>query len=214
VSHLGDRAAALVDGQLSPDAAERATAHLAVCRPCRDLVELERLSKIRLASLHGPAPTADLVGRLLAMGGPAGPLPPRPGHVPGMPRPQTVSLRAGAGAGSSTSSAQRTAVRPARRAVPTRPAGRPGVLAQRRSRLAVVVLGALSVMGVGVAGVTVGAASSGAGPRPAVPRVDTVSSQFGTSILTTSLAGRTSVDWFADPAAQPGGRAQRLLVQR
>ena len=45
------------------------------------IVELERLTKIRLASLQGPAPTADLVGRLLAMGGPAGPLPPRPGDA-------------------------------------------------------------------------------------------------------------------------------------
>jgi anti-sigma factor RsiW len=214
VSHLGDRAAALVDGQLSPDAAERATAHLAACRPCRDLVEFERLTKIRLARLQGPAPTADLVGRLLAMGGPAGPLPPRPGHVPGMPRAQTVPLRAAPGAGPSTGSAQRTAVRPARRGIPTRPAGRPGVLTQRRTRLAVVVLGALSVMGVGVAGVTVGVASSGAASRPSAPRVDTVSSQFGASVLTTSLAERNTFDWFGEPAAQTAERAQRLLVQR
>jgi anti-sigma factor RsiW len=214
VSHLGDRAAALVDGQLSPDAAERATAHLAACRPCRDLVELERLTKIRLASLQGPAPTADLVGRLLAMGGPAGPLRPRPGHVPGMPRPQTVSLRTPVGAGSSSGSVQRTAVRPARRAVPTRPAGRPGVHTQRRTRLAAVVLGALSVMGVGVAGVTVTAASNGAVPRPATPRVGTVSSPIGASVLTTSLAGQNSFDWFEERSAQTAGRTQRLLVRR
>jgi len=214
VSHLGDRAAALVDGQLSPDAAERATAHLAACRACRDLVELERLTKIRLVSLQGPAPTADLVGRLLAMGGPAGPLPPRRGHVPGMPRAQTVPLRTTVGARSSAPSLQRTPARPAGRPAPTRPAGRPGVLTQRRTRLAAVVLGALSVMGVGVAGVTVGAAASGATPRPAIPQVGSVSSPIGASVITASVVSQSSFDWLHDPSGQPAGRTQRLLVRR
>ena len=214
MSHLGDRAAAFVDGQLSPDAAERATAHLAACRPCRDLVELERLTKVRLASLHGPAPTADLVGRLLAMGGPAGPLPPRPGHVPGMPRPQTVSLPATIGTGRSSGSAPRTAVRPARRPVATRPAGRPAILAQRRTRLAAAVLGALSVVGVGVAGISVGAASGGAVQGPASPRVGSVSSPIGASVLTTTVGGPSSFDWFSGPSAQRGSGSQRLLARR
>jgi len=219
VSHLGDRAAAFVDGQLSPDAVERTTAHLAACRPCRDLVELERLTKVRLATLQGPAPTADLVGRLLAMGGPAGPLPPRPGHVPGMPRPQTVPLRTSVSAGAPSGTAQRTAVRPARRPVPRRPTGRPGVLNQRRTRLAAVVLGALSVMGVGVAGVTVGAASSGAA-RPLAPRLGTVSSPVGASVLTTSVAARSSFDWLegtvsgSSGGSVSAGSSQRLLVRR
>jgi hypothetical protein len=212
VSHLGDRAAALVDGQLSPDAAERATAHLAACRPCRDLVELERLTKIRLASLHGPAPTGDLVGRLLAMGGPAGPLPPRPGHVPGMPRPQPVPLRTRVPAVTASSgSNQRTALRPGRRPVPTRPAGRPGVLNQRRTRLAAVVLGALSVMGVAGSAVTIG--SSGAVQRPVTPRVGTVSSPIGASVL-TSVTRQNSFDWFENPSAQTAGSTQRLLARR
>jgi Putative zinc-finger len=210
VSHLGDRAAAFVDGQLSPDAAESATAHLAACRPCRDLVELERLTKIRLASLQGPAPTADLVGRLLAMGGPAGPLPPRPGHVPGMPRPQPVPLRTTVPA-ATASSDRRTMLRPARRPVSVRPAGRPGVLSQRRTRLAAVVLGALSVMGVAASAVTVG--SSGAVQRPATPRVGTVSSPIGASVL-TSVIRQNSFDWFENPSAQTAGPTQRLLARR
>jgi anti-sigma factor RsiW len=220
VSHLGDRAAAFVDGQLSPDAAERATGHLAACRPCRDLVELERLTKVRLATLQGPAPTADLMGRLLAMGGPSGPLPPRPGHVPGMPRPQTVPLRTSVGAGSASGTAQRTAVRPARRPVTTRPNGRPGVLNQRRTRLAAVVLGALSVMGVGVAGVTVGAATSGAAPRQLPSRLGTVSSPVGASVLTTSVTGQGSFDWLEGTVSGSSGDSlsaggsQRLLARR
>jgi hypothetical protein len=209
VSHLGDRAAAFVDGQLSPEAAERATAHLAACRPCRDLVGLERLTKIRLAGLQGPAPTADLVGRLLAMGGPAGPLPPRPGHVPGMPRPQPVSLRTTVPA--SGGSAQRTTLRPARRPLLTRPAGRPGVLSRRRNRLAAVVLGALSVMGVAGGAVTV--ASNGATQPPATPRIGTVSSPIGASVL-TSVAPQTSFDWFENSSAPTTGHAQRLLARR
>ncbi len=33
MTHLGDRAAAFVDGQLTPESAERATAHLAGAGP-------------------------------------------------------------------------------------------------------------------------------------------------------------------------------------
>jgi putative zinc finger protein len=218
VSHLGDRAAALVDGQLSPDAADRATAHLATCRPCRDLVELERLIKHRLAALRGPAPSSDLVGRLLAMGGPAGPLPPRPGHVPGMPRPQTVPVHstagAGAGAGGGVGLAPRTAARPARRPAATRPGGRPAVLTPRRARLAAAVLGALSVVGVGVAGVTVGSASGGAVARPVPARLGTVSAPIGASVLTTTLSGRSSFDWLETPASGAAGGTQRILARR
>jgi hypothetical protein len=92
VAHLGDRVAALVDGQLPADVVDRAHAHLVGCRPCREAVEAERLMKGRLACLRGPEPGVDLMQRLLAMGGPNGPLPPRGGHVPGTPRPQPVAL--------------------------------------------------------------------------------------------------------------------------
>ena len=92
MSHLGERVSGLVDGQLSAADTERAMAHLAGCRACRDAVETERLMKARLACLSGPEPSDGLLGRLLAMGGPSGPLPPRPGYVPGSPRPQSVPL--------------------------------------------------------------------------------------------------------------------------
>ena len=51
-----------------------------VSSPCREAAEAERLMKARLASLRGPEPGTDLMQRLLAMGGPNGPLPP-PGPV-------------------------------------------------------------------------------------------------------------------------------------
>jgi len=166
VTHLGDRAAAFVDGQLTPESAERATAHLASCRPCRDLVELERLTKARLSALSGPEPTADFVGRLLAMGGPAGPLPPRPGHVPGNRRPQPVAMPEPQRVGVQV--LRRAPARPAvrRETVSTRPAGRPQAVRARPSRLAVAVLGALSVVGVGVAGVAAGSSASAGSPLP------------------------------------------------
>lgn len=87
MSHLAARVTTLVDGQLSIEAAERAHVHLAGCRDCRDVVEAERLIKGRLSVLADPQPGVDLMNRLLAMGGPSGPLPPRVGHVPGSPRP-------------------------------------------------------------------------------------------------------------------------------
>jgi hypothetical protein len=49
MSHLGDKVTALVDGQLTIEATERAHGHLAGCRECRDMVEAERLMKARLS---------------------------------------------------------------------------------------------------------------------------------------------------------------------
>jgi hypothetical protein len=169
VSHLGDRVAALVDGQLPIEATERAHCHLAHCRECRDAVELERLMKVRLSCLAGPQPDGDLVSRLLAMGGPCGPLPPREGHVPGSPRP--LQVPAGRPADS----------RPAGRALagPVGPGqGGPGRVAprvstatdlrRRRARLAGAVLGALGVVGAGVGGLVIaGPAARAPGPGSA-----------------------------------------------
>jgi hypothetical protein len=209
VTHLGDRVAALVDGQLTPDAFDRATMHLASCRPCRDLVEFERVTKAELSALVGPAPTADLVGRLLAMGGPAGPLPPRPGHVPGSPRPEPVPLRPTAGGG-----VIRTTTLQRRPSPATRPAGRPSMLTPPRTRLAAAVLGALSVVGVGVAGVAVGTSATGASPRPLSPSVDTIVSSGGASLVSASLTGSSTspIDWFRSVGTQQ--LAHRTAVHR
>ena len=214
MTHLGDRAAAFVDGQLTPESAERATAHLAGCRPCRDLVELERLTKTRLSALCGPEPGADLVSRLLAMGGPAGPVPPRPGHVPGSPRPQPVPMPAQQPGGvqvllraarSETTGwtqradrtdrpvPQRDLPRPGQRreaAGWTRPAGRPGMTVARPRRLAVAVFGALSVVGVGVAGVAAGSTAAASGP--AFQRPGTFVEPASASFLPAQIA---PIDW-------------------
>lgn len=69
-AHLGPRVSALLDGQLSPEEAERAWEHVHACHRCRDQVEREGWVKTRLATSSlepGPAPEA-LKGALLAGG--------------------------------------------------------------------------------------------------------------------------------------------------
>ncbi len=169
VTHLGERITALVDGRLSADAVERVHAHLAGCRACRDLVEAERLMKARLATLQGPEPAAELVQRLLTLGGPAGPLSPRAGHVPGTPRPATVSRpQAGVAA---RSWGRRPAGRPLPAGRPVTARRGPGRVPRRRTRIAVAVLGALSVVGVGISGLAVSGA--GSAEPTLVPPLDT-----------------------------------------
>lgn len=71
--HLGDRASALLDGQLSAEETERAWAHVHDCHACRDRVEREGWLKRRLAGLtYDPtarAVPADLKGTLLGAPG-------------------------------------------------------------------------------------------------------------------------------------------------
>ncbi len=49
--HLGSKVSALLDGRLPAAEEERCWAHVAVCPPCRDLVEREGWIKTRLAGL-------------------------------------------------------------------------------------------------------------------------------------------------------------------
>lgn len=67
IGHLGSRASALLDGQLSAEESERAWAHVHHCHLCRDLVEREGWVKTRLAGLShgGDCAPAGLKGSLL-----------------------------------------------------------------------------------------------------------------------------------------------------
>lgn len=73
--HLGDRVAALVDGELDHGAREKVLAHLAHCPPCRTEVDAQRRLKASLLELGARpvAPSEELAARLLAL--PAEPLP-------------------------------------------------------------------------------------------------------------------------------------------
>jgi len=191
VTHLGDRVAALIDGQLSAEATERAMAHLARCRPCRDVVDVERLTKARLACLADPLPAGDLVGRLLAMGGPNGPMPPRPGHVPGTPRPKPVPLSRPVAvpvlARAARVSRLRPAGRPVAALVPMGP-GRSSGTRRRRARRAGAVLGALGVVGAGVGGLVL--ASPGGSAGGSAPGVDALTARDRSSVVVPVFGGR------------------------
>lgn len=68
--HLGSSVSALVDGQLDPDSAERAWAHVMICAPCRRLVEREGWVKRQLTEMSGSQPIApppELVGSLFGL---------------------------------------------------------------------------------------------------------------------------------------------------
>jgi anti-sigma factor RsiW len=67
VSHLGDRVAALVDGELDHESRDRALAHIATCDSCRAEVDAERRLKARIRALSEPELTADLNLRLLSL---------------------------------------------------------------------------------------------------------------------------------------------------
>ncbi|WP_248963712.1 anti-sigma factor family protein [Sphaerisporangium perillae] len=77
MSHLGERASALIDGELGHAERERALAHLTFCADCRAELDAMRALKSRLRSLDPPAMPADLTMSLLRMSEPGGPLPPR-----------------------------------------------------------------------------------------------------------------------------------------
>jgi anti-sigma factor RsiW len=68
--HIGTKASALVDGQLSPPEEERAWSHVLTCPGCRRLVEHEGWVKRQLGSLAVPQaadPPPQLLGSLYAV---------------------------------------------------------------------------------------------------------------------------------------------------
>ena len=68
--HIGTKASALVDGQLSPADEERAWSHVLTCPGCRRLVEREGWVKRQLGSLSAPGevdPPPQLLGSLYAV---------------------------------------------------------------------------------------------------------------------------------------------------
>ena len=84
--HLGSLVSALVDGQLSPEATERAWSHVLGCTSCRRLVEREGWVKRQLAQMSGedtaPAHVVGSLQRLHPLSSMPDPMPdPMPGPV-------------------------------------------------------------------------------------------------------------------------------------
>ncbi|AIS00364.1 anti-sigma factor family protein [Streptomyces glaucescens] len=71
--HLGDRLAALVDGELGHDARERVLAHVATCPKCKAEVDAQRRLKNVFAEAAPPPPSESLLARLQGLPGGSGP---------------------------------------------------------------------------------------------------------------------------------------------
>ncbi|MGA4839778.1 zf-HC2 domain-containing protein [Streptomyces sp. G45] len=65
--HLGDRLAALVDGELSHDARERVLAHLATCPKCKTEADAQRRLKSVFAQTAPPPPSESFLARLQSL---------------------------------------------------------------------------------------------------------------------------------------------------
>ena len=68
MTHLGSQISALADGQLSPDAADRALAHVAGCPECRRELDAARAARRALSAAFEVPIAPDLTARLLALG--------------------------------------------------------------------------------------------------------------------------------------------------
>ncbi|WP_016907581.1 zf-HC2 domain-containing protein [Streptomyces xiaopingdaonensis] len=79
--HLGDRLAALVDGELGHDARERVLAHLATCGSCKAEADAQRRVKSVFADTAPPGPSEGLLARLQGL--PAAPSGPDSGATDG-----------------------------------------------------------------------------------------------------------------------------------
>ncbi|MGR8008447.1 anti-sigma factor family protein [Streptomyces hypolithicus] len=67
--HLGDRLAALVDGELSHDVRERVLSHLATCTKCKAEADAQRRLKSVFSTSAPPPPSEGLLARLQGLPG-------------------------------------------------------------------------------------------------------------------------------------------------
>jgi hypothetical protein len=159
MTHLGDRVAALVDGELGHQARDRALAHVAHCADCRAALEAQRAVKHALASAPVPQPGPETVAALHALAAPGGPVPPRARSMPQGPLVPDLPP-------------------PGRRPRGARQdSRRPGHRVARRAR--VVTAGALSVAGLVLGTAFVAGGSSSAPSGPVVPPVAELSVEHG-----------------------------------
>ncbi len=163
MSHLDDRLAAYVDGELGHEAREKVLAHLADCAECREEAEEQRQVKQLLGRVQQPGPSDDLMARLLAMGDPARDQPPPAAGD------RFTFPTAGRPNGATRSRTRATGPR----------SGRPGNMPERvrppvsRRRLTFAAAGAFSMMAVALSSAFVpGSTSDGNEGRPAGPAVE------------------------------------------
>ncbi|SCK13144.1 Putative zinc-finger [Streptomyces sp. WMMB 714] len=196
--HLGDRLAALIDGELGHDARERVLAHLATCRGCKAEADAQRRVKNVFADTAPPPPSDGLLARLQGLpavdpGGPSdtddsgGPHRGAGGGLlGGRPRPASSSLPGGSNNSSWTFDYLRggraeSALSPGR-GLDMHETDR---LASRGRRFAFAAAGAVSLAALALGG---GLGSGPAGSSPAAAKSDTGGAS-ASSVRTTSTAG-------------------------
>lgn len=191
--HLGARVTPLVDGRLAADAELRAQDHLRTCCDCHEDVEAERLVRARLTTLGAPEVSPDLMARLLDIGGPCGPLPPRDQPMAVPARPVT-----GVAPPSRTDAGGPRAQRPAGR---TARGGR--VL--RRRPVAAALAGTFSLLGAGIVGVLVLNGASGGAPSPVAEFRTTPSPAVTAPRTPAATSSASSVPGPAGTTSVPAG---------
>jgi len=154
-AHLGETAAALVDGELGHPAREAALAHLAHCQGCRAEVDEQRRTKVLVSGTISPPASAELTARLCAIGSTAAGSTGSTGSAGGRSGPPVHIGR------------RPPSVRGARR-----PGGRRPWVRSRRSRswAAATGVAATLVLGLGTAFVAGGTPGDGPAISPAVDR--------------------------------------------
>ncbi|MFF2651199.1 anti-sigma factor family protein [Streptomyces sp. NPDC058045] len=165
--HLGDRLAALVDGELGHDARERVLAHLATCPKCKAEADAQRRLKSVFAQAAPPPPSESFLARLQGLsgegpddeGGPGGPLGGRPG-LGGSPFADRASFTEGPETPFAYTPAPHTPVLPGRQGFRIHEVSRPEQerpAPRGRRRFAFAAAGAVSLAAIALGGVTVGA---------------------------------------------------------
>ncbi len=178
--HLGELAAALVDGALDHNARDRALAHVMRCDGCRAEIDAQRRMKAQLAQVAVPPMSAGLAERLLSL----------PDRTPAQSAPAGLPparfearFRTPARMGETPADRRGPARTPT--ATLTRPAGRPtesrpmaplgmrgpGRSRSRRRRIAATAAGGLAAFALSLA--TVAAVGGLDEPPPVSPQIGT-----------------------------------------
>jgi hypothetical protein len=190
---LGDKVADLADGRLAPAAAERALAHVAVCRTCRDALAAQREASARLSTSPQPEAPPDLLARLR-----------RIDPAPAWSSPDSVAIPVQPAAGRRPAGA--AGVRPGSTGSSLGPSA-----ARRRHRRRITFVSAAGVAAVAVAalvGGTGSAVSGPAAPHPVLsiaPVVDRLTDAHAAATDQMPFSGPriVTVAFTGDPTAQP-----------
>ena len=215
--HLGDRLAALVDGELGHDTRERVLAHLATCPKCKSEADAQRRLKNVFAEAAPPPPSESFLARLQGL--PAGDDPEDGDNAPfgGGGLTGGLSGRPGAAGVFGVRRGERfefgyVPARPHAAVLPPSPSGRGFRIhdvsrheaersASRSMRFAFVAAGAVSLAAIALGGVTTGAP------------VDTTDARGGTGAGSNVTPARSPGTGAAVPENQRRRGVGPLLAQ-